>query len=508
MTGISRRRLLEGLAGTGLLGAAGLASVVPSSAAVRAPSHPARGIPAGAGSGTGPLPSRVDVVVVGAGISGLVAARELRRAGRTVQVLEARDRVGGRVLNHPLSGGQVIESGGAFVGPTQDHVLALLEELGIATFKEYDRGQNVYVAHGLTLRYTGTVPPDPTILPDAARLQLQLDDMARQVPVAAPWEAPQAAEWDAKSFDTWLRENTANPATRTLLLSWLQPLVGADPAEMSLLYLVWYVATAGNADHPGTFERSASTGGGAQDSRVVGGSGRIPLRLADQLGDAVALGAPVRRIGQDDGGVEVVTDRGTVTASRVVVAVPPPLAAAIDWAPALPPLHAQLLHRLPMGSLMKCDAVYERPFWREAGLSGQGLIDSGPVRVSFDNSPPDGSVGVLLGFVGGSTWRDWGNRPLAERRQGILQAFAQIVGPQALDAVDYVEHDWTHEPWSTGGPTAVAGTGVITGYGRHIREPHGRVHWAGTETATYWTGYMDGAVSAGLRAAREVLDAG
>ena len=506
MTGsVSRRSLLGGLAGAGALGAAGLATAAQASAAAQ-PSH---GIPIGlSGAGATPLPGRVDVVVVGAGISGLVAARELRRAGRSVLVLEARDRVGGRVLNHTLGGGSVIESGGAFVGPTQDHVLALLDELGIATFKEYDQGENVYVSKGVALRYTGTIPPDPTILPDAAKLQLQLDTLAGQVPVDAPWRAPRALEWDAKSFDTWLRENTVNPATRNLLLSWLQPLVGADPAEMSLLFILWYVATAGNADNPGTFERSASTGGGAQDSRVVGGSGLIPLRLAGQLGDAVALEAPVRRVEAGATDVTVTTDRGSVAAGRVVVAVPPPLAAAIDWSPALPPLHAQLLHRLPMGSLMKCDAVYDRPFWRDAGLSGQGLIDSGPVRVSFDNSPPDGSVGVLLAFVGGSTWRDWGNRAAAERRQGILAAFAQVVGPQALSPIDYVEHDWTHEAWSTGGPTAVAAPGVITGYGDRIREPHGRVHWAGTETATYWSGYMDGAVSAGLRAAGEVLDAG
>lgn len=297
------------------------------------------------------------------------------------------------------------------------------------------------------------------------------------------------------------------PGTATLLLSYLQPLVGADPRELSLLYLLWYIACAGNSTTPGTFERSAGTAGGAQDSRVVGGSQLIPLRLAEQLGEVVALSAPVCSISQTADGVAIVSDHGRVEAQRVIVATPPHLAAAIDWEPLLPPMHSQLLHRLPMGSLMNVDAVYPEPFWRKAGLSGMGLIDSGPVRVTFDNSPADARVGVLLAFIGGSTWREWGTRPVAERRPAVLEALAKIVGPQALQPIDYVESDWTHERWSTGGPTSVAAPGVVYAYGAQIREPVGRVHWAGTETATYWSGYMDGAVSAGKRAAREVVAA-
>jgi monoamine oxidase len=488
---IGRRGLLGGLAGAGALAATGALTAVPGVAS--------------AGTTSGNLPSTVDAVVVGAGISGLVAARQIARAGRSVLVLEARDRVGGRVLNHTLANGSVIESGGAFVGPTQDHILALAADLGVQTFKEYAQGDNVYISGSTTMRYTGTVPPDPTILPDAAKLQLQLDTLSKQVPVDAPWTAANAAEWDAKSLDNWIKENTVNPATANLLLSYLQPDVGADPREISLLFMLWYIATAGNETNPGTFERSSGTSGGAQDSRFVGGSQLIPLRLAGQLGNNVALNAPVRKIEQTADSVTVTSDRGQVRATRVIVAVPPPLAAKIDWYPLLPPLHLELLQRLPMGALMKCDAVYSRPFWRDAGLSGMAVIDSGPVRVTFDNSPPDASVGVLMAFIGGSTWRDWGNRPADERKTAVLQAFAKIVGPQALTPIDYVEQDWTHERWSTGGPTAVAAPGVIYSYGAQIRQPVARVHWAGTETATYWTGYMDGAVRAGERSAKEVL---
>ncbi len=454
---------------------------------------------------TATLPKATDVVVVGAGISGLVAARELARAGRSVLVLEARDRVGGRVLNHTLTSGAVVESGAAFVGPTQDQLLALAAELGVETFKEYVDGQNVYSANGLTLQYTGTIPPDPAILADAALLQTLIDQMSRDVPVDAPWNAPRAAEWDATSVHDWVHAHTVNPATANLLLSYLQPSFGTDARELSLLFLLWYIATAGNETNPGTFERSAGTADGAQDSRFVGGSQQIPLRLAAQLGDLVALSAPVRRMAQTADGVVVHSDRGDVTASYAMVAVPPPLVAGLEWAPLLPPERMQLMQRMAMGTLMKCDAVYPTPFWRAAGLSGMGLADSGAVRVSFDNSPPDASVGVLLAFVGGSTWRRYGTMPFAQRRDAVLAGFARLFGPQALTPVEYVEQDWTHERWTLGSPIASAGTGTITAFGDQIRRPFGRVHWAGSETSTYWAGFMDGAVRAGKRAAQEVL---
>jgi monoamine oxidase len=265
----------------------------------------------------------VDVAAVEGGISGLVAARQLARAGRSVVVLEARDRVGGRVLNHTLSNGSVIESGGAFVLPAQDHILALAAELGVVTFKEYADGDNVYVSGGRSTRYTGTVPPDPLILPDAAGLQLKLDQMPKGVPVDAPWTAAKAAEWDATSLPDWIKPNTVNPATENLLLAYLRPLIGADPRDVSLLFMLWYLATAGSETNPGTFERSAGTTDGAQDSRLVGGSQQIPLRLAAQLGDVVALNAPVRRIAQNGDKVTLVSDRRNVAASHVIVAVPP-----------------------------------------------------------------------------------------------------------------------------------------------------------------------------------------
>lgn len=456
----------------------------------------------------GSLPKKVDVVVVGGGLSGLVAAQNVVRSGRSVLVVEARKRVGGRLLNHRLDAGGVIEAGGAFVGPTQDHILALAKELKVATFPEYINGKNVYISKGRRSLYTGTVPPDPAILLDAFLLLNSLNGYAAQVPVDAPWSHPKAAKWDAMTLSQYIHRSTLNSAgVENLLKAWTQPTLGADPTQVSLLFVIHYLACSGNERTPGTFELNSNTKGGAQESRFVGGSQLIPLRLAEKLGDRVALGAAVTRIDQQDDAVFVRTTRGTVRARRVIVAMPPPTVLDIDWYPQLPSKRHTLLKKWEMGDLMKCDAVYSTPFWRKDGLSGSGVADAGATRTVFDNSPPDGKVGVLLAFVGGSTHKQYSALSPAARRTAVLEGFAQMFGPQALKPIEYTEQDWTKERWTGGGPVPIMGPGTLTTFGSAVRTRFGRVHWAGTETSTYWNGYMDGAVRAGKRAATEVLEA-
>jgi monoamine oxidase len=493
-TGITRRRAL------GTAAVAGIGAALPSVA--KASAKPAARPAAGGGS--------ADAIVVGAGISGLTAARKLAAAGKSVIVLEARDRVGGRMLNHDIGGGKVTELGAQFVGPTQDHILALAKEMGVDTFKAYDTGLNVYYKSGQRSTFsdklpTGAVPIDPLIDADIIKAVEQLDLMSQQVPVDAPWRADKAEEWDSQTLWSWFKENQINPQVQGVVSAAVEAIFGAETRDVSLLYTLFYIAASGNESNPGTFERNFSTSGGAQESRFVGGSQLIPLRIAADLGSAVKLNSPVRRIEQTSTGVTVTADSGTFSGQQAIVAVPPPIAGRIEYAPLLPALRDQLMQHMAMGTLMKAEAIYDKPFWRDDGLTGQAVSDTGPAKITFDNSPPDGSPGVMMGFIGGHEARQLGQLPPDQQRAAALQSFANYFGDQAKKPNDFVLMNWSGEQWTRGCPVSLLSPGVLFDFGTALREPVGRIHWAGTETSTFWNGYMDGAVRAGERAAGEVL---
>lgn len=453
---------------------------------------------------------RADAVVVGAGFAGLTAARDIAKAGHSVVVVEARNRVGGRVWNHDLGGGKVSERGGTFVGPTQDRVMALAQELGIGTFNTYDTGDDVYLADGSRSTYSdtgplGTAPPDPEAAAEIAAVVEQLDQMATTVPVDAPWEASNAAEWETYTLERWIEENSATPRFRELVHTATRPIFGAEPTELSLLFVVFYIASSGDEQNQGTFERNFDTRGGAQQSRFIGGSQLIALKVAKQLGSRVVLSSPVRQIVQGASGVTVHSDRVTVHAKQAVVAVPPALAARIDYEPVLPFQRDQLTQRYGQGTLTKVAAVYDTPFWRQDGLTGTAISTSGPVTATFDDSPPDGSPGVIFGFVGGNDARTYASMSPAAAQQSVLNQFQQFFGDQALKPKAYFDTRWSELEWTRGCPVGIPNVGALIAYGPWLRQPVGRIHWAGTETSDYWNGYMDGAVRSGERAASEVL---
>ncbi|MGI8492212.1 MAG: flavin monoamine oxidase family protein [Acidimicrobiales bacterium] len=446
-----------------------------------------------------PPPLDCDVVVIGAGLAGLTAARQLARGGRSVQVLEARDRVGGRTLNAAVGDGTAVELGGQFVGPGQHRVLALIGDLGLQTFPTYDEGGHVLEIAGRRMTYSGRAPRlNPLALLDAGQLWMRLGRMARQVPVDTPWEGPKALGWDAVTVAGWTRRAARTAVGETFLRLFVEGVFATEPDSMSLLHLLFYIHAAGG------FSALTDTKGGAQQDRVVGGSQLISQRMADELGDRVHLGSPVHRL--DWAPDKVVAHAGgvTVTAARAVLAVPPVLAGRIDYRPALPADRDQLTQRMPHGSVIKCMAVYPTPFWRLDGLSGQAASDIGPVTATYDNTPPGGTPGVLLAFVEAGHARRLARLPADERKQSVLEALARLFGDQARRASGWLELDWSAEPWTRGCYGAHMPPGVWTQFGPALRAPIGPLHWAGSETATRWPGYMEGAVDSGLRAAEEL----
>ena len=466
--------------------------------------------PSSASLASSTTPKKADVVVVGAGLAGLTAARTIARAGRSVVVLEARERVGGRTWNRPVTGGSYIDAGAEFVGPTQDRIKALANAVGVETFPTYNTGNNVYWKDGKRETYaaagpTGIAPPDPAYLPDIVQIVEKLNSMAAEVDVEAPWQAKEALEWDSETFSTWLKANEANPDFMRLATSATQAIFGQEPRDLSLLYVVFYTAASGNEANTGTFERNFQTAGGAQEERFAGGSQQVSLRVAAELGSSVVLNAPVQQITQTAKGVRVKATGGSVSAKLAIVAIPPTLAGRISYEPLLPVLRDQLTQRAPMGSYAKVDAVYETPFWRAEGLTGQAVSVNGPVRVTFDSTPKEGSPGILLGFIGGTDARGWYGLPPEARKRAVLDNLADYFGEQARNPLEYIENDWAEERFSRGDPVAGLPPGVLLDFGTALRAPAGRIHWAGTETSDFWVGYMDGAVRSGERAAAEVL---
>ncbi|HYK68838.1 MAG TPA: flavin monoamine oxidase family protein [Streptosporangiaceae bacterium] len=441
-----------------------------------------------------------DVLVVGAGLAGLVAARDLSAAGRSVLVLEARDRVGGRIVNEDIGDGKIVEMGGQWAGPTQDKILALAAELSITTFPTYDTGRKVLDFNGKRGTYSATIPRiSPLVLADVGQAQARLEALARRIPVDSPWTATQAEKLDSQTFETWIRRHAVTKSARQLLTLGAEAVFAAEPGDLSMLHVLFYSHASGS------FQRLIDTTGGAQQDRFTGGSALIAERLADRLGDIVRLEAAVSRIEVAGAVVTATTSAGQFAGRQIIVTAPPLLAGRIDYAPALPAWREQLTQRTPMGSVIKTQVIYDEPFWRADGLSGQATGDGEGSRVVFDNSPQDGTPGILLAFLEGDEARRLGRESLEVRRQTVIDSLVRYFGPRAGKPERYLERDWQQEKWSGGCYGTLFGPNVWTRYGHALREPIGPIHWAGTETASLWSGYMDGAVRSGERAAADVL---
>ena len=441
-----------------------------------------------------------ELAVVGAGVAGLAAARKLVSDDRDVVVLEARDRVGGRLWNTEI-GGEANELGGEWVAPYQSRLHALLGELGVDLFPAYREGKDVYVdENGDSRRHSG----DEHGLSSAEERALaegdaKLDALAKQLDPEEPWEHPRARELDTITFDEWLRAEVADEVARENLRSYLADGFLTKPAySFSLLQGLWAIAGAG-----GTYELFAPEQCLAY--RVVGGSQLIPLRMAEELGEKVVLEAPVRAIAWSDTGVEIDAGDVHVKAHAAVIAVPPNLVAAIRFAPTLPAWRMRLQQASSQGSVTKILAVYPEPFWRADGLSGEGFAPHQFVRELYDNTPPSGSVGVLCTFLPGEQAEFAGRLHPDRRRELVLDGISKFVGTSALQATDYIETDWSAEEWTRGAYASTFGIGGLTRFGGDLRRPVGPIHWACSDIAGFGHMHMEGVVRSGEAAAAAVL---
>jgi monoamine oxidase len=444
----------------------------------------------------------VDVCVVGAGYAGLTAARRLSEAGRSVVVLEARDRVGGRIWTQRLSGGAVVDRGGAWLAPYHDAIFGLAREVGVSTYKTWVDGAHVQVGEDRIRRYTGLIPKiSPLAIVAIARAQARVNRRARRVPLETPWTARRASKWDERSVAWFLeRSRIRNPSGRRLFEMAVRGLFATDSENVSFLDLLMLVRGHGGID------RLFSIEGGAQENMVEGGAGVIAQRVADALGDAVRLRTPVRTISQDDDRVTVGAENAAVTAPYAVVAVPPALALEIDFSPALPDDRLALYRSAVGGSEAKTLLVYDEPFWRADGLSGQTSEPGSVAEVTLDATPASGRPGVIASFTFGPVAERVHELEPGDRRRAVLAAMQERLGPKAGSPSEVVETAWWTEKWTRGCSVAHLPPGMLTRHGHLLREPLRRVHWAGTETATTSHGAIDGAVRSGARAATEILE--
>lgn len=443
---------------------------------------------------------QTEFLIIGAGYAGIGAATQLQMAGKRFLVVEARDRIGGRVWSKTLPNNTTIDLGAQWIGPDQKLMWEQALKHRVKTFDTYDEGKNILYYNKKMTYYKGTIPKiDPLSLISLGLSLDKINKWCKKIPLDKPWEAPDAKKLDAITVQNWMNQHIRFPKARFLFKVGVETVFACPPSEISMLQALFYA-------HSGEdFEKLISIQNGAQQTRFEKGSQHLLQCMAQPFQDKILLDNPVNAIEQSEKGVKVYTKKSIITANKVIITVPPALVEKISFLQSLPANRVQLQQRIPMGSAMKSFAVYKNPFWREKGLSGQVVSDLNPVQVTFDCSPADASCGIILSFIEAENERFMITLSEEKRKELVLQRLSQYFGKEALEPDYYLDKSWAEETWSGGCYAGNPTPGTLTSFGEYLRKPCGNIHWAGTETAMKGNGYMEGALESGYRAAKEVL---
>ncbi len=443
-----------------------------------------------------------EVIVIGAGYAGLTAARNLIRGGKKVLLLEARDRVGGRVYTHHTSQGYYMDKGAGWIGPTQDRMYALLKEFNISALPTYTSGKSIFYYNDKKKRYSGLIPPVGIHHLIGVQLALnKINKFSKKINLKAPWNSLNASIYDSITTEDWMtKQMPKSQVARDIFKLAFEAVWAAHPREVSLLHTLFYVKSGGN------IELLTNVKNGAQQDRILGGADAPARALAQQIKARIQLQAKVTAIEQNAEGVKIIGENFQYQSKKVVIAMPPIVADDIIFTPTLPPMRQSLQKKMPMGKVWKTFMVYEKPFWRKMGMNGMITAPQENVSVVFDNSPKDESVGILMGFVSADAASYFQALSQEERKDEVLGAYNKYFGEVANNPIHYEDHCWTEDPLTKGCYVGLMPPSVMTSYGTALCRPVVHIHWAGTETSEIWNGYMEGAIRSGERVAAEILD--
>ncbi|KAE8139717.1 hypothetical protein BDV38DRAFT_291004 [Aspergillus pseudotamarii] len=448
----------------------------------------------------------LDVIVIGAGFSGLQAAYSAQQAGLSAAVVEARDRVGGKIWSVPLASGRgYAELGGAWINNSlQPRVWKYVERFGLEVVTQRLEGTAVMQENqDSRLEFPFGVTPDWSEAEkknlEYIRDHIQAESLKPGLP---------SAQDDSVSLDQYVRNLGALPKVANMVNLWARVMHGLESTEESAAWFIDYCRR-----NKGLLAIRADDSTGGQYMRFKDGAQSIAEEIARLVGaQNIHLGSPVASINEHGSYVSVVTRDGkTFDAKKCILSIPSTMYRELNITPALPKPVQEVTDGTVLGDYNKAIVCYDRPWWRSEGFNGYFASYTGPVILARDTSVDERNHFSLTCFVNGQPGRDWGKLYPHERRAVVLKQIAKIfnadANSEAFRPIEVFDQVWKHEEFSRGALAPVHAIGHLTKYASVYGKPVGNIHFVGTEYSTEWKGYMEGALCSGERGAREVVEA-